>query len=174
MLRNAPALHRKNPDRYLVDSISRNTQIVQTDKSDRMLDDDTNHTQTHDSNTRDGTAVSRARSNDVSGCRNNQLGSATRNSAALGADSGQQKALRTALGAPTIPNGVSNGECRVKTLPFDRQLKSLVGPSTMQRGRIMTWVRSVGMVTPDSDRVKGCSLTCLWASSRKPSRVPSV
>lgn len=65
------------------------------------------------SNTGDGKTVSGAWSNHVSGCQDERLDSVTHQYAASTANRRQEMALKVALGAATMPKGVSNGECRM-------------------------------------------------------------
>jgi hypothetical protein len=64
--------------------------------------------------------MSSARSNDVSGCQNHQLGSAAHQCAAARASQSQNKAWRTASRTLTVPNGDPNGECQIRSVVLNQ------------------------------------------------------
>ena len=64
----------------------------------------------------DRKAMEGAWPNRVSGRQNGRLGSAMRKCVATRVSQGGEKAWRTALGAPNMPEGDPNGECRLRTM----------------------------------------------------------
>ena len=75
-------------------------------------------------NTGDGKTVSGAWPNHDSGHQDDRLGAASYQYAASSANRRQEIALKVALGAVTLPKGVSNGECLfIRHSPDDFQTR---------------------------------------------------